>query len=84
MPELYGQPFKHQLRKQISELRTENWNLLKEKLRLSSQLRYSRCKVEELEAQLAKLKSALGSAIAGIDQDVHPAAMERFKKSMSA
>jgi chromosome segregation ATPase len=79
MPELYGQPYKWELRKEIAELRRENWNHLKEKLRLRSQLDFSRCKIAELESQLAKIKSALGSIASDIDQDIGPAVMERYK-----
>jgi hypothetical protein len=81
MPELHGQPFKHQLRKQISELRRENWNLLKEKLRLSPQLRYSRCKVEELEARIERMKQFLRAAIVEADREVGPATFKRFEES---
>lgn len=84
MPELYGKPYKWELRKEIAELRRENWNHLKEKLRLRARLDYSRCMVAELESQLAKIKNALGSVTSDIDQDISPAVMERYKNRYSA
>jgi hypothetical protein len=70
MPYLHGQPYKWELRKEISELRKEAWELRRENLRLRIGLRYNREKRTELEAKLERLKTAVGSAIAEVDNDV--------------
>jgi len=81
MPYLYGQPFKHELRTEIQQLRSELWNLHKEHRKMRASLTYNQCKVEELEAKLERIKSAVGAIVTDIDDDVSPAVFERFKKS---
>jgi predicted nucleic acid-binding Zn-ribbon protein len=80
MPELYGQPYKHELRTEIQQLRTELWNLRKEHRDTRTALRYNQYKVQELEAKLERIKSAVGSILSDIDQDVSAAVSERFIK----
>jgi hypothetical protein len=80
MPELYGQPYKWQLRNTIAELRQENWNFLKENRELSRSLRLSRAKADALEEKLARLKDALGSTMADIDGDLTDAIVEHLSK----
>jgi chromosome segregation ATPase len=82
MPELYGKPFKHELRTEIQQLRRDLWNLQKEHRETRQALRYNQCKVEELEAKLARIKNIAGSIIADVDDDVAPAVFERYKKRL--
>jgi hypothetical protein len=80
MPELYGQPYKWELRNRISELRQENWNFLKENRELSRSLRYSRARADALEAKLTRIKESLGSVISDIDGDLTDAVVEHYTK----
>jgi len=80
MPELYGQPYKWQLRNQISELQQEKWNLLKETRELSSSLKLQRAKADALEARLTRIKGVLGSAISDVDADISDDVIGRLMK----
>ena len=56
MPELYGNPYKWELRKEIAELRAELWNERKAHRETHRSLRYVRCKVEALEAKIQRIE----------------------------
>jgi chromosome segregation ATPase len=50
MPYLYGQPFKHELRAEIRQLRSDLWKAQKERRDTNIKLKWARFRIEELEA----------------------------------
>jgi hypothetical protein len=55
MPELYGHPFKHELYKEIDDLKSELWNERKEHSNTRSTLRYASAKIAALEAKIERM-----------------------------
>ena len=49
MPELYGQPFKHQLRAETAELSRDLWSERRAHMKTRQSLRGARAKIEVLE-----------------------------------
>jgi predicted nucleic acid-binding Zn-ribbon protein len=80
MPELYGQPFKSELREEIRELKQELWNERKEHRKTRDALAHVRARSQELQTQIDAMKGIIQSAIAEADRDITPAAVERYKK----
>ncbi|RTL50877.1 MAG: hypothetical protein EKK40_12295 [Bradyrhizobiaceae bacterium] len=80
MPELYGQPFKDELRKEIAGLKRDLWNERKEHMTTRRALRFSRAKIDELEAQLGRIKQQTQNVLQEIDKDIAPAIVDRVMK----
>jgi hypothetical protein len=78
MPELHGKPFKTKLYAEIAQLKRDIWNERKEHMNTRRALRYSRARVEELEAQLARVKQQTENALREIDSDIGPAVIDRL------
>jgi len=90
MPELYGNAFKSELRRQIREqraeicdLRTELWDARKAHRTTSGALRYAQCEIEELKTKIQRIeqkaKELAGDATL---DDVEANTKERFIQSL--
>ena|GEM_PF-4371242 len=78
MPELYGQPFKKELRSEISQLRIDLLNERNEHRKTRDTLRIVRARAQELEAKIERMKEALQSALVEADKDIVPLVLERY------
>jgi predicted nucleic acid-binding Zn-ribbon protein len=83
MPELYGNPFKSELRREIQELKTALWNERKEHRNTRNSLRWARCKIEALESKLQRTQQKGQELLAEVTQDVEEATNERYVNSFS-
>jgi predicted nucleic acid-binding Zn-ribbon protein len=81
MPELYGQPFKHQLRAETAELSRDLWSERRAHMKTRQSLRGARAKIEVLEATIETMKQHLQGAIVEAGRDIGPAVVEKYKQS---
>lgn len=78
MPELYGNPFKWEIRSELAETRRELWNEQKEHRMTRRRLKYVEAENEELKSQLQKI-GELGTAILNeSNRDTKDAVGDRF------
>lgn len=78
MPELYGNPYKWELRNEIHQLKTDLWNERKEHRQTQESLRYARCKIDALEAKVQRMEQKAQELLAEATQDVTDDTGERF------
>jgi hypothetical protein len=78
MPELYGKPYKYELRAEIAELKRDHWNDRKEHMRTRAALRYACAKIEELEVQIASMKAQALSMVHEAERDITPDVSRRL------
>jgi hypothetical protein len=82
MPELYGNPYKWELRKQIRELSTALWDERKAHRDMRHSLTYARCKIEELEAKIRSIEQKAQELLAQTTQDIEASTDERFSQAL--
>jgi predicted nuclease with TOPRIM domain len=78
MPELYGQPFKSQLRNEISQLKTELSNEHKKHQQIRRSLRYANAKIEALEAKIARMEQKGREVLEEAARDIARDTSERY------
>lgn len=89
MPELYGQPFKWELREELDQLKRAHWKECKEHRETRQGLQYAQCKIAELEAKIQRIEqkaqdlaAAAQGIIAEAELDVTEKTGERFIESL--
>jgi hypothetical protein len=82
MPELYGNKFKWELRREIGELRAEAWNARKEQFLTENALRYARCEIEELKAKIRRMEQKAQGLLREATEDTEAATKERFAQTI--
>lgn len=70
-------PFKDELRKEIAELKRDFWNERKEHMTTRRALRYSKARIEELEAQIGRIRQQAQNVLQEVDRDIAPAIVDR-------
>ncbi len=78
MPELYGQPYKYELREEICQLRTELWNVRKDYRLDRLRLNYANAKIEELEATIKRMEQKAAEIQTEASKDVDSKVKENF------
>lgn len=81
MPELYGKPFKREIRSERDQLSRSLWNERKEHMVTRRRLRFANAKIEELEAKLDRIKYLAEGVISESNPEVGKLAAERLSKS---
>jgi hypothetical protein len=82
MPELYGNKFKWQLRKEIRELGVELWNERKAHRETRAGLRYAQCKIAELEEKVKRMEQAARGLLNEATEDIEAKVGERFSQTI--
>jgi predicted nuclease with TOPRIM domain len=70
MPELYGQPRKDELRKQIRELQTWLWREQKENRELRDGLLCAQCKIAALEEKIQRIEQKAREILAEAAREI--------------
>jgi chromosome segregation ATPase len=83
MPELYGQPYKWELRKKIEELQAMLRNEREEHQETRRAYQYVRCKVAELEAKIERMEQKARDLIAEATEDVSDKVGERVIQALT-
>ena len=78
MPELYGQPYKYELRRTIAEQHKQIFDLYSERRRLKAQLGLAQAKVAELENKLQHVAQLSKEILGETDRDIKDAVVERY------
>jgi hypothetical protein len=78
MPELYGNPFKWELRKELRETRIDRRQKLKELIRSRSQLDYANCKIAALEAKIQRMEQLTRALLVEAGRDIKNDIWQRF------
>lgn len=82
MPELYGNPFKSELRRRIAKLKIENAELQRERVVAANKLACAKFKIEELEARLQSLGQKAREIADEASQDTTDAVKARIINSI--
>jgi hypothetical protein len=72
MPELYGQPFKDELRAEIRQLGTDLWNERKEHRLARDRLEWAWVKIAELEAKIKRMEQKARELVTEATQEIDP------------
>jgi hypothetical protein len=88
MPELYGNKYKWELRQEISEQRTEIWDLTKklraereELRRTRNSLKFANLQIEALEAKIQRMADTGRALLAEAAQDVEADVEQKYHQS---
>jgi hypothetical protein len=80
MPELYGHPFKHELRARIRELNVEYKDQRKARHEAERSLEYARCKIIALEAKIERMQQQAQAIVAEAARDISTEIVEIMEK----
>jgi chromosome segregation ATPase len=81
MPELYGHPFKYELRAQIREGEQAYEKLYKEHEKTLGRLRYAECKIAALEAKVQRMEQKAREILAEAARDIRDEVSELWDEA---
>lgn len=84
MPELYGQPYKWELREEIRRLRREHKNEWKARVDAENRLEWARCEIAELKATIERMQQHAQAIVSEGTQDTTEAIFARQQAVRSA
>jgi len=84
MPELYGQPFKWQLRNEISQLKRDYWEERKKHRRTRIRLEYLEWQIAELKAKIQRMQQASQALLAEATLEEADISPEKWVQRRSA
>jgi hypothetical protein len=81
MPELYGQPFKWELRNEIGQLKKDYWEERKEHRNTRIRLEYAQWQIAELTAKIQRMQQVTQSLLAEATLDEADTSPEKWVES---